>query len=216
MTIKQARVSTENVVTAAASRAARTLAKLGASKGGKVAASRLTREQRQARAKNAVTARWARVNGDRLTHDQERVMRRQAGRGKVTLEISDGPCGKRRLAAISQLVTAGRILVLRVSGQRPDFVTIKGVQMSDNQQRKEAFEVVMIKNGKTEQSAAIEDFRRVRIDATDPLQAFTHEDVQNMEGYYPILTAKPGVLTDAEIHARARAFEASNSNPRQW
>ena len=80
--------------------------------------------------------------------------------------------------------------------------------------RKETFEVVMIKNGRTEQSAAIEDFRRVRVEASDPLQAFTHEDVQKIEGYYPILTAKPGVLTDPEVHARRRSFEASSGPTR--
>ena len=82
--------------------------------------------------------------------------------------------------------------------------------------RKEAFDVVMLKNGKHSESAAIEDFRRVPVNATDPLQAQMSDEVAKQDGYYPILVAKPGVLTDPEIHARARSFEASNSNPRQW
>ena len=86
------------------------------------------------------------------------------------------------------------------------------------QMRKEAFDVVMIKNGKHEQTAAIEDYRRVPVTATDPLQAQMSDEVAAVakDGYYPMLVAKPGVLTGPEMQARARAFEASGTNPRQW
>ena len=84
--------------------------------------------------------------------------------------------------------------------------------------RKEAFEVVMVKNGKNPESAGIEDFRRVPVMATDPLQAQMSDEVEaaKKDVYYPILPGKPGVLTDPEMRARARSFEASGTNPRQW
>ena len=45
-------------MTTASTKAGRTLAKLGASKGGKAAAAKLTKAQRSERARNAAKARW--------------------------------------------------------------------------------------------------------------------------------------------------------------
>jgi hypothetical protein len=100
-----------------ASRAGRVLSKLGASKGGRALAALLTPEQRQARARKAVKARWKRTNGGRLTQDQQRVMKRLEGLESVALPISDGPAGRRRRAAIVQLVTVGRLKVLAESAE---------------------------------------------------------------------------------------------------
>jgi hypothetical protein len=82
--------------------------------------------------------------------------------------------------------------------------------------RKEAFDVVMLKNGKHEATATIEDYRRVPVMASDPLQAQMSDEVAAQEGYYPLRVSRPGELTGPEMQARARAFEASDSNPRQW
>ena len=105
-----------------ASQAGRALSKLGASKGGRALAALLTPEQRQARARAAVTARWKRTNGGRLTQDQQRVMKRVAGLEALELPISDGPSGRRRRAAIEQLVASGRLTILVDYGDR---ITIK-------------------------------------------------------------------------------------------
>jgi hypothetical protein len=101
---------------AALSRAAKTLSKLGASKGGKARAAHLTPEQRKLQSRNAVAARWARTNGGRLTQDQQRVVRRLAGLEMVELVISAGPQGRRRRVAIEQLVAAGKLKILEESG----------------------------------------------------------------------------------------------------
>jgi len=96
-----------------ASRAARVLSKLGASKGGRALAALRTPEQRRACARTAVTARWKRINGERLTQDQQRVMRRLEGiESTIELPISGGPAGRRRRMAIGQLVAAGKLRVL--------------------------------------------------------------------------------------------------------
>ena len=47
-------------VTTASTKAGRTLSKLGASKGGKAAAAKLTKRQRSERARKAAMVRWAR------------------------------------------------------------------------------------------------------------------------------------------------------------
>lgn len=94
----------------AASEAARYLSSLGASNGGKASAAALTPEQRKAKAKAAIAARWA----DRtdLPIDQASVMRRLEGVDSVDLRIAPGSGGRRRLAAIRTLEASGRILVL--------------------------------------------------------------------------------------------------------
>jgi len=79
-------------------------------------AAKLTPDQRQAQARKAVAARWARTNGGRLTNDQQRVMRRLDGLQSVALVISGGPAGRRRRVAITQLVAAGKLKVLEDSG----------------------------------------------------------------------------------------------------
>jgi hypothetical protein len=104
-----------------ASQAGRALSKLGASKGGYALAAKLTREERQAQARKAVTARWARTNAGRLTNDQQRVMHRLEGLASIALPISDGPAGRRRRAAIAQLAAAGK---LRIIGCWGNTVTI--------------------------------------------------------------------------------------------
>ena len=96
------------------SQAARVLSKLGASKGGFALAAKLTPEQRQSQARKAVTARWSRTNAGRLTNDQQRVMHRLDGLQSIALPISDGPAGRRRRVAITQLVAAGKIKILGV------------------------------------------------------------------------------------------------------
>jgi hypothetical protein len=77
--------------------------------------------------------------------------------------------------------------------------------------RSEPFEVVMLKLGVSEVAAKPEDFRRVPIEATDPLQAMQSDAVAKTEGYRPLFAARPGVLTDPEVHARRRAFEAGGN-----
>ena len=84
------------------------------------------------------------------------------------------------------------------------------------QMRKETFDVVMIKTGKHQETAAIEDYRRVSVTASDPLQAQMSDEVAAQKDYYVYQVAKPGVLTGGEMQARARSFEATGTNPRQW
>ena len=101
-----------------ASQAGRALSKLGASKGGRAVAALRTPEQRRACARAAVAARWKRTNSGRLTQDQQRVMKRLAGLRSVELPISDGPAGRRRRAAIEQLVACGKLQASSDSGDR--------------------------------------------------------------------------------------------------
>lgn len=72
--------------------------------------------------------------------------------------------------------------------------------------RKEAFEYVCLKPGKSALTAEPGDFERVFVEATDPLQALMSDEVQakRKEGYSTLFAAKPGVMTDPEIQARAR------------
>ena len=96
----------------AASRAARALSRFGASKGGKASAAALSPEERKARGRAAIAARWKVTNRGRLTHDQERVMAflRRASAGEVIkLVATQGPAGKRRRAAISHLEQVGKL-----------------------------------------------------------------------------------------------------------
>lgn len=106
---------------AMASEAARLLSALGASKGGKASAAALTAEERVARARNAIAARWKGHKG--LPVDQASVMARLARKGPepVTLRIAPGDGGKRRRTAIEALAKAGR---LRVVDAGPDSVTV--------------------------------------------------------------------------------------------
>ncbi len=98
------------------------LSKLGASKGGKASAAALTEDQRTARARTAIAARW---KGHKKTPiDQASVLARLNGTKPVVLKIAPGGGGKRRRAAIERLVADKRI---RVVDDGKDSVTIVGV-----------------------------------------------------------------------------------------
>lgn len=103
----------------AASEAARLLAQLGARKGGKASAAALTPEERTARARAAVAARWKGHAG--LPVDQAAVLARLKGPEPVSLRIAPGGGGKRRRAAIAALAAKGR---LRVVDEGADSVTV--------------------------------------------------------------------------------------------
>ena len=88
--------------------------------------------------------------------------------------------------------------------------------MDEQGTRKEAFDVVMLKNGSHSETATVEDFRRVSVTASDPLQAQMSDEVEaaRKDGYYVLFAAKPGVLTDPEVHARRRSFEVGTGSTR--
>ena len=95
---------------AAASAAARVLAKLGASKGGKASAAALTPEERAERGRAAIAERW---KGHKKTPvDQAAVLARLKGTEPVVLRIAPGGGGKRRRGAIDALVAKGLVRVL--------------------------------------------------------------------------------------------------------
>jgi hypothetical protein len=96
----------------AVSEAARMLAKLGASKGGKASAKALTPDQRKERARVAVAQRWKATKGDELPISEVAVLKRLSGKDKVTLRIAPGTGGSRRRNAIGSLVAKGRLIVL--------------------------------------------------------------------------------------------------------
>lgn len=107
---------------AAASEAARLLAKLGAHKGGKASAAALSPEERVARGRAAIAARWA---GRKETPvDQATVLARLKGAEPVVLRIAPGGGGKRRRAAIDTLEKKGLLKVIEAGD---DSVTITAV-----------------------------------------------------------------------------------------
>ena len=73
----------------------------------------------------------------------------------------------------------------------------------------ELFEVVLLKDGTNEMKANTEDFRRVPIEASSPLQAQMSDKVL-VEGYHSIFATKPGILTDPEVMARRRAMDGES------
>lgn len=81
------------------------------------------------------------------------------------------------------------------------------MELDDAFNRNEYFEVVLVKPGKNALEAAPEDFERLGVTAKDPLSAQMADEVRAKaaEGYAVLFAAKPGVLTDPEIHARSRA-----------
>ena len=92
----------------------RYLSSLNAAKGGKASAALLTPEQRQAKARSAVSARWSmrpRAAGE-LPIDQAQVMARLSGLESVTLRIAPGAGGRRRLNAILSLERSGKVSIL--------------------------------------------------------------------------------------------------------
>jgi len=104
---------------AAASAAARVLSKLGAHKGGKASAASLTAEERVARGKTAIAARWKNHTGTPV--DQAAVLARLKGTDPVQLRIAPGAGGKRRRAAIATLEKKG---LVRVVHSGDDSVTV--------------------------------------------------------------------------------------------
>lgn len=76
-------------------------------------------------------------------------------------------------------------------------------------ERKEHFDVVLLKKDVSEMAAKPEDFKRVAVVAPDPLRAQQTEEVAKVikEGYRPLAAVPPMVQIDAEIHARRRAIE---------
>jgi hypothetical protein len=75
-------------------------------------------------------------------------------------------------------------------------------------QRKEMFDVVMLKDGVNDLIAKTADFKRVPIEAEAPFAAMTHPDVQAAaKGFRVLFAVPPGVATEPEIHARRREME---------
>lgn len=71
----------------------------------------------------------------------------------------------------------------------------------------EQFEVVLLKDGASEFTAKADDFKRVAVDAIDPLAAMLSEQVGATKGFHALSATKPGVLTDPEVNARRRDLE---------
>lgn len=89
--------------------------------------------------------------------------------------------------------------------------------MSDYPQYKEHFEVVLMRNGVTEDEATQDDFKRVAVVAKDPVSACLSDEVEAIakaDGMRAIMATKPGVPTGPEIMARRRALDPSGS--KQW
>jgi hypothetical protein len=83
--------------------------------------------------------------------------------------------------------------------------------ITNDKPQTENLEVVLLKNGKTELSAVPEDFRRVPVVSTGPLQAIMCDEVAKVaaEGYSVLYSAQPGVLTGPEVLARQRSLEGT-------
>jgi hypothetical protein len=77
--------------------------------------------------------------------------------------------------------------------------------------RMEDFEIVMLKPKVSAAEAKPDDFERLAVTAADPLSALLSDAGQAKvkEGYLVLFAAKPGMLTDPEIQARARASSTS-------
>jgi hypothetical protein len=72
----------------------------------------------------------------------------------------------------------------------------------------EAFEVVLLRRIASEFTSLPSDYKRVHVEATDPIAAMTCEEISEYaSNYRPIAATKPGVLTEAEILARRRELE---------
>lgn len=79
---------------------------------------------------------------------------------------------------------------------------------------KEQFEVVMLRNSVSDAHALPGDFKRIEVTATDPLAAQMSDLVRAETGYTVLFAAKPGVMTDPEIHARRREMDAGQPDRR--
>lgn len=71
----------------------------------------------------------------------------------------------------------------------------------------EDFEVVLLKHGVSELDAKPEDFKRIPVTAESTLAAQMHPDLAKEKDYRPLFVSKPGVPTDAEVHAQRRVLE---------
>jgi hypothetical protein len=83
--------------------------------------------------------------------------------------------------------------------------------ITNDKPQTENLDVVLRKSGKTDQASEPEDYRRVSVVATGPLQAMMSDEVQKAagEGYDVLFTAQPGVLTGPEVLARQRSLEGT-------
>ena len=80
--------------------------------------------------------------------------------------------------------------------------------------RTEQFDVVLIKRAASEMTAEPGDFKRVEVEATDPLAAQYDSKLEPHLGEYRVLWAtKPGYQTDPERQAQARAYNGKVSDP---
>lgn len=80
--------------------------------------------------------------------------------------------------------------------------------------RTEAFDVVLIKRTANEMAAVPEDFKRVEVEATDPLAAqYDAKLTQHLTDYRILWATKPGYQTDPERQAQARAYNGKVSDP---
>lgn len=79
--------------------------------------------------------------------------------------------------------------------------------------RKEMFDVVMIKKGINDMTAKPEDFKRVSVEATDPIAAQTDDKVIAENEYRVLFATRPGVPTDPETMARRRVYEGHVTDP---
>jgi hypothetical protein len=83
--------------------------------------------------------------------------------------------------------------------------------MSDMDQNfplhKEPFDVVLLKRGVNSLDASTGDFKRISVEASDPLSAQMHGDVAKEKDYQALFAVPPGVASDPEIQARRREME---------
>lgn len=79
--------------------------------------------------------------------------------------------------------------------------------MDDYKPQEQMFDVVCLKAGVNVLTAAPDDFKRIAVQAPDPLAAQMHDDVRkSADGFTILFSAPPGVMTDPEIQARVRVM----------
>lgn len=71
----------------------------------------------------------------------------------------------------------------------------------------ELFSVVLVKRSANEMSAKSDDFKRIEVQAADPVAAMLSDEVQKQKDFRPMCATKPGILTDPEIMARRRELD---------
>jgi hypothetical protein len=70
-------------------------------------------------------------------------------------------------------------------------------------ERKESFDVVLLKEGVNPMEAKPDDYKRVPVQATSTLAAQMLDEAQ-VAGYRPVNATPPGYTTDDEVMARQR------------